>query len=168
MKLSLKPIKLELRVNWKLSRNEALFKDNFVIEIESQGQIGQGEIAPNIRYGETPENIKEAFDALPSFNDSNEVVEYCDGRNLLHAFKCGLVNAAIDLKSKLEGKSIEEGLGLKSLGPAPTSMSVPIMEENLLEEYVTSISRFPFIKIKVNADNAISFSRKVCLVVHFI
>ena len=161
MIITLKAIKLELKVNWKLSRNEALFKDNFVVKIELEGKVGLGEVAPNIRYGETPEKIQNAFEGLPSFSGPSEVLEYCKKESLPHAFKCGLECAAIDLEAKTRGQSIEERLGLPKIKRAPTSMSVPIMEEDLLEDYIKALKRFPFIKIKVNSENAVSFARKV-------
>lgn len=161
MKIKLLPMRLDLKVNWKLSRNESSYKDNFIVQIIKDEKTGLGEIAPNIRYGEDPENIKQSFNSLPDFKTPNDVLDYCANTDLLHAFKCGLVSAALDLEAKLAGVSIEERLGVKKGGEVPTSMSVPIMAEDLLEEYVGKIARFPFIKIKVNSENAASFSRKV-------
>ncbi len=161
MKITLRPIKLELKVNWKLSRNEALFKDNFVIQIEDEGKVGLGEIAPNIRYDETSEKIKENFNALPQFGRVSDILKYSESNELLHAFKCGLVCAAIELEAKTQNISVEKFLGLAKVKEVPTSISVPIMKEELLENYVAKLGRFPFIKIKVNSENAISFTKKV-------
>lgn len=161
MRISLEPIRLDLKVNWKISRNESLFKNNFVVRIEDEGTIGLGEIAPNIRYGETPENIQAQFDSLPSFSDAAELLGYCSSAELLHSLACGLNCAATSVLAGKNAKSVEEYLGLTPVEWLPTSISVPIMETSLLKEYLESVSRFPYVKIKVDEDNAVDFVKEV-------
>src|ERR1700754_4387438 len=52
---------LDLKYTWKISRNASTFKNNFIIHIEHDGAKGMGEVAPNIRYNETPDSINAAF-----------------------------------------------------------------------------------------------------------
>ena len=164
MKALLEPLRLELKVNWKLSRNEALYKENYRVIFELDGKQGAGEAAPNIRYGETPQNLEEQFEKLPRFNDPDEALAYCENADLFHSLKCGLVCAAVELKAKLSDRSVEEELGIKQAREISTSISVPIMEEDLLEDYLSKIKRFPYVKIKVSQDNAVSFVKKIaCL-----
>lgn len=161
MRKSLSPLRLDLKVNWKLSRNESLHKDNFLVELECDGVKGMGEVAPNVRYGETPRNIKEQFDALPEFKGPEELLSYCENAALFHSLKCGLNCAGVELLAHKNGVSIEEVLGLGPAKGLATSISVPIMEESLLENYLRDVARFPFIKIKVNEENASSFVKKI-------
>ena len=55
----LKEIELDLKVNWKISRNESTQKTNFIFMISEGDLEFYGEIAPNIRYQETIEKIEE-------------------------------------------------------------------------------------------------------------
>ncbi len=50
--------KLELLYNWKISRNESWTKTNFIVKVTDGKLTGLGEVAPNVRYGETPDKIK--------------------------------------------------------------------------------------------------------------
>lgn len=46
--------RLELKYNWSISRNTSTYKENFYVEIIQNNQKFYGEVAPNVRYGETP------------------------------------------------------------------------------------------------------------------
>ena len=48
---------LNLKVNWKLSRNQTTVKENILVNYKTDFGVSSSEIAPNIRYGETLENI---------------------------------------------------------------------------------------------------------------
>lgn len=162
MKLNIEHFKLYLKVNWKLSRNEALHKDNFVITLSNNGLEGRGEVAPNIRYGETPESILNDFNGLPSFSSPEEMIKYCLDSNLAHSLKCGLNCAATELIAKKSSKSIEEVLGISvSESPLLTSISVPIMESSLLDGYLSGLKRFSFVKVKVGEENAVGLVRAI-------
>ncbi|MEX1099767.1 MAG: enolase C-terminal domain-like protein [Bacteriovoracaceae bacterium] len=161
MKFSLRPIKLDLKVNWKISRNESLSKQNFVVALEDGPLKGMGEVAPNIRYGESPKAVQAQFDKIPDFASPENALEFAHEEDLFHSLKCGLVCAAVELLSKKKNISIEKQLNVAPVETLATSMSVPIMEENLLKDYMSSIARFPYVKVKVNQDNAASFTQAV-------
>ncbi|MCO4754601.1 MAG: hypothetical protein KC478_08960 [Bacteriovoracaceae bacterium] len=161
MKLSIEKIRLDLRVTWKISRNESLYKSNFIVRLVIGQDTTLGEVAPNIRYGETPELIEQQFNSLPDFSNPQELLDGCSTLEICHSLKCALVCAAVDMIAKKSGMSIETFLGVKRLEKLPTSMSIPIMEEELLTKYIDDIKRFKFIKIKVNEQNAISFTSKI-------
>ena len=61
---------LPLRFNWKISRNSFNEKLNFLIKVSDGTHSGIGEIAPNIRYGETPELIREQFKSFSQKSNS--------------------------------------------------------------------------------------------------
>ena len=63
----IEPLKLELKYTWKISRNSSDFKQNFVIVCTDGKYEGLGEIAPNIRYGESSEKILSSFDEIKDF-----------------------------------------------------------------------------------------------------
>ncbi len=158
MKISLSKKELELKVNWKLSRNETLKKENYFISIEDQGHTGIGEIAPNIRYGETPEVIESNFKTIENLKvDLDNFSELVQGLDLCHSFLFGFESALNHLVAKVENKPIHQHLNLSAPVEIATSYSVPIMEESELESYLNKIERFHYIKVKVSRHNAKSF-----------
>ena len=64
MEWTIKKLKLNLKYTWKISRNSSEFKENLIITCGGKGAMGMGEVAPNIRYGETPENLLEEFEVI--------------------------------------------------------------------------------------------------------
>ena len=60
MDYKLEKIKLDLKVDWKISRNSSTFKENFIL---SRGDYAS-EIAPNIRYQEDTKLIESHFKEL--------------------------------------------------------------------------------------------------------
>ena len=64
MEWSIEKIRLNLKYTWKISRNSSAYKENFIITCRLGGHAGQAEIAPNIRYNETPENIESSFESI--------------------------------------------------------------------------------------------------------
>ncbi|MBC77841.1 MAG: hypothetical protein CME64_17680 [Halobacteriovoraceae bacterium] len=161
MKISFEPKKLDLKVNWKISRNEALFKENVFIKLTHGGQFGLGEVAPNIRYNETLDLVLKQLKEFPTVDEPEALLEEVSHSKVCHSLKNGLVCAAIDLICKLKGIGVEEFLNLTSLRVAATSISVPIMDQSLVESYVSDINRFKFIKIKVNELNCVDFTKQV-------
>lgn len=158
MNINLFSKELELKVNWKLSRNEAKFKKNFFIEVEEDGYKSIGEIAPNIRYGETEDLINQNFNFIQNEELTLSNLKSIYSKNeFCHSFKFGLESALIHLEAQKKQIKTSEYLKLKPVDSVQTSFSVPIMEINALEKYMQDLSRFPFIKIKVNSDNAIDF-----------
>ena len=160
MKIELIEKKLELKVNWKLSRNETTVKNNFFIVIENKYI---GEIAPNIRYGETTVVIQSNFNLLLKENIKlSNLKEIWSRGDYCHSFKFGVESALVAFEASKKNQSVSEFLNLdEPLKEIPTSFSIPIMEEHLLKNYINEIKRFPFIKVKVNKNNAISFVKAI-------
>ncbi len=162
MQISIESKRLDLKVNWKLSRNETLFKENFFIKITDGSFYGLGEIAPNIRYNETKEKILEDFEHFQKLNPNfDNILELLKIKDFSHSFKFGVESAFIHLKSKKGKKSVSVFLGLTAPKPIETSYSIPIMDESLLDDYIKNIERFKYIKIKINKDNALSFVKQI-------
>ena len=150
-----------MRVNWKLSRNETLFKENFIITLKEKGQEAQGEIAPNIRYQETPQKISSDFDELTQRLKTEKLDSILNSNNFCNSFNFAVDSALIHLRAKEKELKVYEFLSLTKPSPIQTSYTVPIMEEDELADYLKKIERFNFIKIKVNKDNSISFCKAI-------
>jgi len=146
-----------MRVNWKLSRNETLFKENFIITLKDQSQEAPGEIAPNIRYNETPQKIQSDFDELTQRLKSEKIESILKSNNFCNSFNFAIDSAYVSLRAKEKNIKVYEYLKLSKPSLIQTSYTVPIMAEDELATYLKKIERFNFIKIKVNKENAISF-----------
>lgn len=158
MKFSLSPIRLDLIVNWKLSRNESAHKVNFIFKIIEGDYEFCSEIAPNIRYGETQEKIEKDFEYfIQAYNSSADLNELLYGHDFCHSFQFAVESAFTHKKAFDNNQSVWDYLGLKKENDLFTSFSVPIMDEYNLVQYLKKLKHFKFIKIKVNQDNASDF-----------
>lgn len=152
--LKIQKLELPLNVNWKLSRNETGFKTNFVIYVDDI-RLG-GEVAPNIRYGETPELIEEQFSKITNIN-----LENIDEYKLCHSLRFGIEAALIHNEAKKNDNEVWEFLELEKPIPAATSYSLPIMDPSLVKDYLKKIERFSVYKIKVDQDSAVDFVTEI-------
>lgn len=153
MDLEITPIKLDLSVPWKLSRNESLFKNNFIVKISEAGFCAQSEIAPNVRYGETSEIVLREFEEFKSLPGS--FLERLDARDWKHSLRFALESAYLNLEAQKQNQSLSQMLGLQGPFEVDTCFSVPIMEIAEVESYVKKLTRFKSLKIKVNKECAV-------------
>ncbi len=160
MKLWLEKIHLDLSVNWKLSRNQTTFKENFIVHLETSLGIFRSEIAPNIRYGETVNSIKAQAEEWASFTDltrinSLEVLSReLDHRPMHHSLRFALESVFISYLATVQGQSLVEFLQLPPLKAAATSFSMPIMPVGEIADYLKPLGAFQSLKIKVDAESA--------------
>ena len=159
MDLAISSLKLDLSVPWKLSRNESLFKNNFIITLRELGFITQSEVAPNIRYGETPEIIISEFEEFKTLPGS--FLERLDARSWKHSLRFALESVWLNLEAQKKGISLAQHLSLKGPFEVETCFSVPIMEVADVKAYVEKLSRFKSLKIKVNSTCATELVKEV-------
>lgn len=147
MNYQLEKIKLNLKVNWKISRNESLSKENFLLK----GEKFTSEIAPNIRYGENEEIIVNNFkDFLNNPHQENSL--WCQ------SFKNAFNN--LKLKERYNG-DLFRALGLRKINGAQTSFSIPIMSLDRVGEYIEKNDQFHFYKIKIDAKDPLALIHEV-------
>lgn len=151
MKLWLEKIHLDLKVNWKLSRNQTTFKENFVVHFETEQGHFRSEIAPNIRYGETPDSIEAQF---AEWNKKNSFDLNTLDSKMFHSLRFGLESVLLAYGAAKKGKSLSSYLNLNDYIPQETSYSMPIMPIGEIAEYLRPLDRFKSLKIKVNAESA--------------
>lgn len=167
MRLMLEPIHLDLKVNWKLSRNQTTFKENFIVNLTVDKHNFRSEIAPNIRYGEIPEKIRQQFDQwvgsqdLESIRNLDALTEALDETPLLHSLRFGIESAFLAYIASREGSTITEYLNLPKPKPVETSFSMPIIPVGEIADYLAPISRFKSLKIKVDASSAIDMLKEI-------
>src|ERR1044072_6412732 len=132
MQWTIRKIRLGLKYTWKISRNESTYKENFIIEANDGTYAGLGEVAPNVRYNETPAGIELAFekfiqsgaDKINTVNDLNKVFK---AASLPNALRFGIESALVHLLSKKEGKSISEFLDIPRVQRLQSCYTLPIM-----------------------------------------
>lgn len=159
MKLWLEKRHLDLKVNWKLSRNQTTFKENYIVHLETDVGNFRSEIAPNIRYGETPDSIQAQFDkwllstGIDNLLHINLLTEALDKTPLFHSLRFGLESVFINFLATKEGKTLSHFLNIPVMIPVATSFSMPIIPVNEIKDYLAPLARFESLKIKVNADS---------------
>jgi len=157
---SLEFISLPLRYEWKLSRNSSSQKINGIVTARFNSIEEKGEIAPNIRYQETPDLVQLEFDSVkPILESGFEVQEWNDILNkqpICQALRMGLDMAFQNLVSALEQNLPEERFGLRKAEARSICYTIPVMDKSEIEGFITreNLFRFSWLKIKVHKDSA--------------
>lgn len=151
MKLWLEKIHLDLKVNWKLSRNQTTFKENFIVHLETDLGNFKSEIAPNIRYGETPESVENQFHEWKE-NGSFELSSL--NEEMFHSLRFGLESVILSHLAAKENQSLASYLGLSPSISAATSFSMPITPVGEIADYLKPLKCFSSLKIKVDTESA--------------
>ena len=158
MKLWLEKRHLDLKVNWKLSRNQTTFKENFIVHYETELGHFRSEIAPNIRYGETPESILSQFN---EWAKGSMGLDDLDHIPLLHSLRFGLESVLLSHEAAKKNQSLTEYLGLLPMKEVATSFSMPITAVGEIKDYLTPLTRFKHLKIKVDAETGIDMLQEI-------
>ena len=167
MKLSLEKRRLDLKVNWKLSRNQTTVKENFIVHLHTLSGDFRSEIAPNIRYGETPDLIEMQFQEWLAINDITKIsnlqilIADLDKTKLYHSLRFGLESVFISYFAKKSVQSLSDFLGLPAPKTASTSFSMPIIPVAEIKDYLAPLSRFQSLKIKVDAETGEDMLREI-------
>lgn len=167
MKLWLELIHLDLKVNWKLSRNQTTFKKNFIVHLETDLGHFKSEIAPNSRYGESIEKIELQFQDwlqlvdLASIKTSEALLENLHKLPLLHSLSFGIESAFLNYLAALSGKTLTSYLGLPQPIKVATSFSMPITAVAEIKDYLAPITRFKSLKIKVDAETGTEMLQEI-------
>ncbi|MEO8085586.1 MAG: enolase C-terminal domain-like protein [Bacteroidota bacterium] len=151
---------LELKYTWKISRNASDSKTNLFVKVGDSMFGAEGEVAPNIRYHETPEQVEKEFQQFLTskpeiIQSSEELTEFLERVQVSHALRFGIESAYIHYWCAKRKISVQEFLGIETVTSTPISYSIPIMDVGKMKSFYeeNNLQRFPFIKIKVNADD---------------
>jgi glutamate racemase len=166
---SIKEIELPLKFTWNISRNSSDIKRNFLIEVKNGSFSGLGEVAFNVRYGESYNQILEKFDEFKNeasnveFNGIESLVAFLERMDIPQSLKFGIESSFVHYVAKLSGKTVPQLLATNTVSSVKTSFSIPIMEINKVEAFINenNLQRFPFLKIKVNQENARDLTNEV-------
>ncbi len=162
LKWTIKKLPLQLKYTWKISRSSDESKTNFVVEVSDGEFRGHGEIAPNLRYGETQALVEEQFQYFLQ-NIPNDYLSIQHFDQLLNnpaycqSLKFGLCAAYTQLLCDKENTFINHIYNLPTPLPRHTFSSIPIMEPSMLGAFYKKweLNRFKYLKLKVEKTTAI-------------
>ncbi|MEK6625211.1 MAG: hypothetical protein AABY86_09595, partial [Bdellovibrionota bacterium] len=133
----LEKITLPLNLIWKIARNSSTEKNNFIVRAKGNGSmkniVGLGEVAFNVRYGESADMTEEAFKRFqkewnPEWHTMEEFQDYMASlENIPASLRFGLEAAFVHFVSQFVSKDIPAFLRLKKINAVSTSFSLPIM-----------------------------------------
>lgn len=134
----IRPIDLDLKTTWSISRNSSHKKRNFILSYENF----HSEIAPNIRYGENSHKIIEDFQYLVDYGVARD--QSCS--SFLNAFN------NIELKRKNTNLINEQHILLDS---KETSFSIPIMDVSQVSKYLEEHNQYNIYKLKISNEESL-------------
>lgn len=158
---------LPLNFTWKISRNSSNEKKNFFVKVSDKNIFAVGEIAPNVRYGESEELIKVQFDKFvseytPEKSESLDLFEsFLDSLGLAHSLRFGIESAFVHLHCENRGIHPSEYFGLTLPNSVSTCFSVPIIPIDEIKDFIKPLKRFKSLKIKVNQETALDMVMEV-------
>ncbi len=151
MKLVYKRIELPLKFTWAIARNSSVAKTNFIVGLTDGEHTGWGEVAPNIRYDETPEQVEALLAHLAGQKLDTQTLQEAS-LGLPACLAVGLDMAHRHLLAQNTGQTLAAALGLPALLPAyATTFTLPIMPAEEVEPFFEkhNLGRFGAIKVKV-------------------
>jgi glutamate racemase len=165
---SIKEIELPLKFNWNISRNSSDIKRNFIIQVSNGSLTGLGEVAFNVRYGESRDLILEKFEefkllAPQDFNGVENLVAFLETLDLPQSLKFGIESSFVHYVAILSGKNVAQLMGTNVVSSVKTSFSIPIMDVEKVEAFIkeNNLNRFSVLKVKVNRENAHDFCKEI-------
>jgi glutamate racemase len=168
IKWEIEKIDLPLIIDWKISRSSTNKKQNFIVKISEGEHQGLGEVAFNVRYGESLEKIKSDFELFLQ-NVPNDLHGLEQLENLIweldlaQSLRAGIQMAFINYLSVLSNKPVHELVGVRSISTVKSSFSLPIIEIDTVETMLNKLSlhRFSNLKIKIGEQNPLGLVHEV-------
>ncbi|MFN0048415.1 MAG: dipeptide epimerase [Cytophagales bacterium] len=165
---TIEKLNLYLKHSWSISRGSTDQKTNFYISVTEKGITGIGEVAPNIRYNETPEKILSDFgiilnNDLPIVKDLDKLQNLLNTFKISNSLKCGIEMAYIDFLTKKEKTSVFQMLNLKKPTQISTAFTIPIMNPDEIERFHLKfdLNKFKYLKVKINAETGLEMLEAV-------
>jgi L-Ala-D/L-Glu epimerase len=162
---SISKLKLPLKFDWKISRNTSLHKVNFIVRLEQDGTVGKGEVAFNIRYGETEFKILEDFRFFCNiFGENKDFTEkdltwLLESKELCSSLKMGINQAFYHVNQETHNEMIN----LEIPDSLITSFSIPIIDTNDVDTFLAdnNLYDYPFLKLKISGSDSLPLMNKL-------
>ncbi|HEX4407331.1 MAG TPA: N-acetyl-D-Glu racemase DgcA [Xanthobacteraceae bacterium] len=149
MELSVTIERWPLANAFTISRGSKIEAVVVVVELRDGGHRGRGEAVPYARYGETPEGVVAAIEAMrPSLEQGP------DRLSLQRTMPAGAARNAVDcalwdLAAKQAGRKVYEIAGLLPPKPLVTAFTISLATPNAMAEGAERASARPLLKVKL-------------------
>ena len=126
------------------------------------------EVAPNIRYAETPDRVEVEFADLKAILNQDFTSEIwarnLDDFSICQALKMGLDMAFQRLMAAKKGVDLTEHLGLPNPKRREMAYTLPVMEASEIKAFIQreNLDRFSWLKVKVNKELALPMLEELC------
>lgn len=164
-------LRLELLFTFKISRNASDFKTNYIITYQHEGITGQGECAPNIRYGETLELVEQQVQNFVKenhfFENSTLLYQFLHNAQLVQSVKSAIETAYLDYYAQHTHTHIYQLLQLQAPAPKHTMFTIPILEAQDIEHFYEkfNLQQYQQIKLKINRETATTTVRTLANII---
>jgi len=138
-----------LRQHFTISRGSKTETVVVVAELYDGDHRGRGECGPNIRYGETPESVVDAINAM-----AGDIAAGLDREGLQNAMPPGAARNALDcafwdLQAKQTGKPAWALAGLSEPGPVETAYTLSVDTPDAMAAAARENAARPLLKLKL-------------------
>ncbi len=154
MKLSCKPMTLNLRTTFRVAHGASDQRNNVLIRIEHEGMVGYGESAAVPYYGDTQESLTAYLNSLPPLNGSPFSLESILNRlpDGSHSAQAGVDIALHDLWGKQAGQPLYSMFGLEGMPLPQTSYTIGIDTPQVMARMARECG-YPILKLKLDAND---------------
>ncbi|MDX2194952.1 MAG: enolase C-terminal domain-like protein [Cytophagales bacterium] len=164
---TIEKVSLHLKYAWTISRGTSNTKTNFYIKVSDANYTGMGEVAPNLRYNETPEKTLSEFaklleNGLPLAKKYEDIINLLQSYQITQSLRCGIECAYISYYCKKNNTNLHKYLSTKVVKEVNTSFSVPLMNVSEMHKFFLThnLYRFKYIKLKVDEEHALSILKE--------
>ena len=162
---------LPLQYTWHIARNASDSKTNLFVTVSDGRARGTGEAAPNIRYGETPASLEEAFHNASLPQDILAPVTFdteLDRCGLPNALRFAVESAYLHFLSASSGQPMHDILRLPLPSPVHTSYTIPILQPGTMQTFYDQhdLQRFRYIKLKVGKEGPLEAVKELLSFCH--
>lgn len=159
MKLEVEPLRLASSHPFQIARETRAEFELFVFSLTFEGTTGLGEAAPQDYYGESPDTVRAAVDAIGGMleGDPGQLLASLNelGGELRETLadhasvRAALDMALWDLRGKLENKPCYELFGAEPSNTPLTSFTIGIDKPKVIDQKVDAAAPYKILKVKV-------------------
>lgn len=138
-----------IRGSFTISRGSRTEIEVVTAELRDGGHVGRGEAVPYRHYGETPEGVIEAIEAVDTSGLTRETLQ----RLLPPGAARNAIDCALwDLDAKRSGRRAHELAGLPSLRPLTTAYTISLGDPAKMEADARAVAFRPLLKVKLGGE----------------
>jgi L-alanine-DL-glutamate epimerase-like enolase superfamily enzyme len=148
------PLDLRLRHTFRIARGASDLRENLLVEVEHEGEVGLGEAAPLRRYGEDRASATAAVDGMAAHLHAPRAFAVAARRAAVdgqRAAEAAVDMALHDLAGRRLAVPVYELLGLDPAGTPETSFTIGLDSPEVVARKVKEAAAYPVLKIKMGS-----------------